>query len=82
MVGFNWWRGNGLLRGGRPRRRWRGEREEYIDDVSGAALDPELVRVARQEEMAEVKKHNVYTKADWDQSMSRLGKRRPSKSGG
>ena len=32
------------------------------DDVSGAALEPKAVRVARAEEIAYVRKMNLYTK--------------------
>ena len=38
-----------------------GEDEEFWDDLSGEKLRPELVRHARSEEMAEVRKHGLYT---------------------
>ena len=34
----------------------------YWDDLSGKPLEAELVKKAREEEMAEVRKHNVYKK--------------------
>ena len=36
--------------------------ERFWDDMSGEELEPNLIRLARAEEMAEVRKHNVYTK--------------------
>ena len=36
--------------------------DEYWDDISGASLHPGMVRSARQAEMVEVYKHNLYTK--------------------
>ena len=35
---------------------------EYWDDMSGEPLDSEMVRKARQEEMEEFRKHQVYVK--------------------
>ena len=38
------------------------EWEQYFDDLSGEHLNGDMVRVARGEEMREVKKHRVYDK--------------------
>ena len=36
--------------------------EKFWDDMTGEKLESNLIRIARAEEMAEVKKHNLYTK--------------------
>ena len=38
------------------------EMEQAWDDVSGAELGPEMVRTARGEEVAYIRKMNLYTK--------------------
>jgi len=38
--------------------------EQFWDDISGKRLDNKLVKKAREEEMREVFKHNVYEKVD------------------
>ena len=36
--------------------------DQFFDNISGEWLRPDLVKVAREEEMAEVRKHRVYEK--------------------
>ena len=50
-----------------------GEQEAW-DDVSGAELDPKLVRVARSEEMEQFKKHEVYVKVIENECWQATGK--------
>ena len=47
---------------------------EVWDDISGQRLDPQLVRQARREELAEIRKHKVYKKVPWAQCVERTGK--------
>ena len=47
----------------------------YWDDVSGKELDPEKVTRARQEEMAEFRKHKVYVKVPLAQCWAQTGKK-------
>ena len=48
------------------------EAKQYWDDLSGKSLNPSLVRKAREEEMAEFRKHGVYVKVPlrkcWDET--------------
>merc|ERR1712026_517968 len=48
--------------------------QDYFDDLSGERLNPELVKCARQEEMQEVKKHQVYTKVPISECWKATGK--------
>ena len=43
---------------------WFGSKEVFYDNISGEWLNPNLVKEARKEEMAEVRKHKVYEKED------------------
>ena len=45
------------------------------DDVSGKLLDEELVGAARQEEIAEIKKSNLYTKVPLEECIKNTGKK-------
>ena len=47
---------------------------QYYDDISGEALNPQLVKKAREEEMREFKKHGVYTKVDIQEAWRVTGK--------
>jgi hypothetical protein len=51
------------------------EYDEFWDDLSGEALDPEMVREARKEEMLEFVKHGVYIKVPIQECMRRTGKK-------
>ena len=51
-----------------------GKKGTYYDSISGEWLDTELVQAARQEEMAEVKKHKVYEKVYIQECYDRTGK--------
>ena len=46
--------------------------KQYWDDITGRELDPNKVKIARQEEMAEFRKHGVYVKVPisecWDKT--------------
>ena len=53
---------------------WFGSKENYYDNISGEWLQPELVKQARAEEMAEVRKHRVYEKVDTSECYDRTGK--------
>ena len=48
--------------------------EVFYDNLSGARLDPEGVKNAREEEMAEVHKHGVYVKVPVDECYEKTGK--------
>jgi len=49
-----------------------GANPQFIDDISGGALDPKLVAAARREEIQGARKHNVFTKVPisecWEQT--------------
>ena len=49
---------------------------EFYDELTGQWLDPDLVKQAREEEMAEYKKHGVYQKVAikecWDETEETL----------
>ena len=49
--------------------------EEFWDEMSGKKLDPERVRRAREEEMIEIYKHEVYVKVPIKQCWERTGKK-------
>ena len=49
-------------------------RKEYWDDMSGKKLKAEKVRQAREEEMIEVRKHNVYKKVPIKQCIQETGR--------
>ena len=51
------------------------DNEEAWDDVSGAKLDIDKVKVARKEEMDQYWKHEVYTKVSEDECWKKLEKR-------
>ena len=53
---------------------WLGHTEAYYDNISGEWLNPDMVREARKEEMAEVRKHRVYEKVDTAECYERTGK--------
>ena len=48
--------------------------EDMWDDVSGARLNPGMVREARKEEMDEVHKHKIYVKVPVQQCWDETGK--------
>ena len=48
--------------------------ETFYDNLSGSMLDPETVRRARKEEIAEVHKHRVYTKVPLEECYEKTGK--------
>ena len=48
--------------------------EEVYDNLSGAALDKDMVKEARKEEMAEVHKHGVYVKVNIEECYEKTGK--------
>ena len=48
----------------------------FWDDVTGEALDPQLVVLARAEEMAEFRKHGVYVNVPIAQCFRETGKPR------
>ena len=50
------------------------EWEQYFDDLSGEHLNGDMVRVARGEEMREVKKHRVYDKVSIEECWKNTGK--------
>ena len=54
---------------------WGGEEgeTEAWDDVSGKSLDPEMVKEARREEMAEFRQHNVYAKVSIEERLNVTG---------
>ena len=54
---------------------WGCEAEDVYDDISGEKLDPILVKKARAEEMAEVRKHGLYEKRTIEECMRITGKR-------
>ena len=39
---------------------WFGAKEVFYDNISGEWLNPDMVKEARKEEMAEVRKHGVH----------------------
>ena len=41
--------------------------EEHYDDISGDRLNPDMVRQARKEYLAEVHKHRVYNNGTTEQ---------------
>ena len=47
---------------------------QYWDDLSGKALEPKGVEAARREDMAELAKHNVYTKVPISECWKATGK--------
>merc|ERR1712015_131224 len=53
---------------------WPAPREVFYDNISGEWLNPDMVKEARKEEMAEVKKHRVYEKVDVTECYERTGK--------
>ena len=50
------------------------EARKYWDDLSGKELNPKLIRKAREEEMREFKKHNVYEKVPREECWANTGK--------
>ena len=46
----------------------------FWNDMSGEPFDPKLVREAREEEMRELRKHNVYSKAPVSECWAETGK--------
>ena len=52
-----------------------GEHKVYIDQNTGLALDPESVRRAREDELAEVDKHGVWEKVPVSQCWEATGKK-------
>ena len=46
---------------------------EFYDNLSGAVLDTDMVRKARKEEIAEVHKHEVYTKVPLEECYDKTG---------
>ena len=48
-----------------------GSQEEFFEDLSGERLDPVLVRKARAEEMAEVRKHGLYQKRPLEECIAK-----------
>jgi hypothetical protein len=50
------------------------EARQYWDDLSGKELNPKLVKKAREEEMKEVNKHNVYVKVPIEECWANTGK--------
>ncbi len=53
----------------------KNEGQDYYDDLSGKKLDAELVKIARKEELEEVKKHGVYEQVPIDECWKVTGKR-------
>ncbi len=49
--------------------------EEYWDDINGKKLDPELVGLARKEEIEEYRKHGVYEKVPIEECWEQAGKK-------
>ena len=49
--------------------------EQFWDDISGKSLDPDGVRAAREEEMAEGQKHGLYVKVPIDECFREAGKK-------
>ena len=48
---------------------------EYVDDLSGASLDPRLVIKARREEIDTFKAHGVYKKVPIQECIDATGKK-------
>eukprot|EP00971_Amphidinium_carterae_P166955 3308758-Amphidinium_carterae.1 len=51
------------------------EQEEYVDDVYGTLLEPELVRKARQLELDWIKSREVYTRVPLSECLENIGKK-------
>ncbi len=49
------------------------QQQNVWDDMSGKQLDSELVKLAREEEMEEVRKHKVYSKVPVQQCLEETG---------
>ena len=50
------------------------EARQFWDDLSGKELEPRLVKKAREDEMREFRKHNVYVKVPIEESGPTLGR--------
>ena len=49
--------------------------EDFWDDISGKKLNPELIHIARAEELEEFRKHNVYVKVPIEECIKVTNKR-------
>ena len=49
--------------------------QQFREDIAGKEVRPEQVRIARQEEMAEFRKHNVYEKMPIQECLQRTGRK-------